>query len=461
MQVYQSVNQYKERLASDWMQQKNYNTQADSLNQIQDSYQKQKEKLEVLKNKLDQLMQEIEAWSQNRKLAESNTQQQKADLEDKLQQTIQERSSLKQDMEKHEESHNEQIDNIIQELDQLREQISEKKRINKALKIREELINFRINPMKRELSALQESKLIFEENWCQLTEVYSQCYEEYQMSNEDKVGKMISRVDLVAEIEEYEELIENIKNYYSVEEVNFIMKYIGSEDPVIIQEFGEMRVFWFLKDICASLKSKIQEDQDLEASMLSEMEFKTQTQTFDKLEELETIITKRLPILSQDEIIQAMQSICDLMEIKIQIKAQVSSIFGKAGKRYEVIRKKLLEIKNEIDRTDTFICENINTVENFILPNIDALEGTIHELKSSKDEVSANIEEVTQAIEEFEEKIQDVFNQQNEKLNPQIIDAIEGEVSMEECEHELELMNNKIKNLEDEIKGESITLIFR
>ena len=33
------------------------------------------------------------------------------------------------------------------------------------------------------------------------------------MGNEDKTGKMIERVDLVAEIEEYEEIINNFKAY--------------------------------------------------------------------------------------------------------------------------------------------------------------------------------------------------------------------------------------------------------
>jgi len=106
----------------------------------------------------------------------------------------------------------------------LKEEIIEKKRINKAFKIRDELINLRINPMKQELKELEESKAIFEENLAQIHEVFQQCHEELLMSNEDRVGKMISRVDLVAEIEEYEELLENLKSYYSADEVEFILK---------------------------------------------------------------------------------------------------------------------------------------------------------------------------------------------------------------------------------------------
>lgn len=146
--------------------------------------------------------------------------------------------------------------------------------------------------MKQELEELKESKAIFQDNMIQLEEVNTQWYEEYQMSNEDRIGKMLSRVDLVAEIEEYEELIENLKWYYSSEEVEFILKHSDRTDKGVVDDFGELRIFWFLKEVCRSLKTKIQKDQDLEASMLSEKEFKLHTQTLDKLEELETIIEK-------------------------------------------------------------------------------------------------------------------------------------------------------------------------
>jgi hypothetical protein len=48
------------------------------------------------------------------------------------------------------------------------------KRINKAFKIRDEIINFRINPLRQEMYELHESKTIFEENLMQLEEVYAQ-----------------------------------------------------------------------------------------------------------------------------------------------------------------------------------------------------------------------------------------------------------------------------------------------
>lgn len=62
------------------------------------------------------------------------------------------------------------------------------------------------------------------------------------MSNEDKVGKMLSRVDLVAEVEEYEELIEGLKQYYTPEEVDFVMKN-PSYTPQKVSEFAKMRVY--------------------------------------------------------------------------------------------------------------------------------------------------------------------------------------------------------------------------
>ena len=89
----------------------------------------------------------------------------------------------------------------------MKDQIIEKKRISKAFKIQEELVNLRLNPMKQQLQELIASKTIYEDNLQQLDEVKLQCEEEILMSNEDKIGKMMSRVDLVAEVEEYEELL--------------------------------------------------------------------------------------------------------------------------------------------------------------------------------------------------------------------------------------------------------------
>lgn len=116
-------------------------------------------------------------------------------------------------------------------------------KISKAFRIREELINFHINPLKAELDELLESKGIFEDNIRQIDEVYSQCNEELQMSHEDRVGKMISRVDLVAEIEEYEELIDNLKYHYSPEDIDFIIKNMNCKDIESIPEYGKMRIY--------------------------------------------------------------------------------------------------------------------------------------------------------------------------------------------------------------------------
>ena len=325
-------------------------------------------------------------------------------------------------------------------------------KISKAFRIREELINFHINPLKAELDELLESKGIFEDNIRQIDEVYSQCNEELQMSHEDRVGKMISRVDLVAEIEEYEELIDNLKYHYSPEDIDFIIKNMNCKDIESIPEYGKMRIYWFLRDICKSLKMKIQKDQDLEASMISENEFKLQTQSLDKLEHLETIIIKRLPIQSQEEIINSIQSIYTLMEISMDVKKQTELIQMKAPKRYKVIRQKVTEIKNEIDKTNRMIIENINSVENFIEPNITALQSTLQELESSRCEINESLFEVSQTIDDLNQQIEEIYVQQQENMNPEISKILRGQVSKEDWEKELEEMSLKIKSLEEEIK---------
>lgn len=194
--------------------------------------------------------------------------------------------------------------------------------------------------------------------------------------------------------------------------------------------------------------------------MISESEFKLQTHTVDKLEELETIIVKRLPILTLDEITEAIQAICESMGIKMRIKTQTESITSKAEKRLKAVRHRVIEVKDEMDKTDTYIRENINTVENFIIPNIEALECTLDELDSSRNEIYVNLEDVSQAIEEIEDRINDVYNEQNDRLTPEIIKTLDGQVSMEDCEKELENMSNKIRLLEDEIKGTVSYLIY-
>lgn len=141
------------------------------------------------------------------------------------------------------------------------------------------------------------------------------------------------------------------------------------------------------------------------------------------------------------------------MEIKMKLSTQTQSILNKAEKRFKCIHSKVLEIKQEIDKTDKFIRENINTVENYIIPNIEGLDNALAELEGSRNEIYINLEEVDQAIEELEIKIEDVYSEQNHKLNPNIIQTLNGQISMEECEKELEHMSDKIKSLEDEIRG--------
>lgn len=154
-----------------------------------------------------------------------------------------ERSALKDKARQIDQKYNSEIHKINHELDKLRVQISEKRKITKAFKIREELINLHISPMRMELNELIESKDILKDNLRNIREVYSQCHEELQMSQEDQIGKMMSRVDLVAEIEEYEELIENLKAHYSSEEIEFIIKNLNMKDIESIPEYGKMRVY--------------------------------------------------------------------------------------------------------------------------------------------------------------------------------------------------------------------------
>lgn len=177
---------------------------------------------------------------------------------------------------------------------------------------------------------------------------------------------------------------------------------------------------------------KIQKDQDLEASMISENEFKLQTQSLDKLEHLETIIIKRLPIQSQEEIINSIQSIYTLMEISMDVKKQTELIQMKAPKRYKVIRQKVTEIKNEIDKTNRMIIENINSVENFIEPNITALQSTLQELESSRCEINESLFEVSQTIDDLNQQIEEIYVQQQENMNPEISKILRGQVSKED-----------------------------
>lgn len=81
------------------------------------------------------------------------------------------------------------------------------------------------------------------------------------MSGEDKVGKMMSRVELVGEVEDYEELLDNLRTSYTSEEVDFILKVLVKEnnfeesaisprnqkvtlndESSILKEYGKMRI---------------------------------------------------------------------------------------------------------------------------------------------------------------------------------------------------------------------------
>lgn len=54
------------------------------------------------------------------------------------------------------------------------------------------------------------------------------------------------------------------------------------------------------------------------------------------------------------------------MNIKMKVKQHTESIIEKSAKRYKIIKSKISEIKNEIDKIEHYIKQNIYTVENFI-----------------------------------------------------------------------------------------------
>lgn len=83
---------------------------------------------------------------------------------------------------------------------------------------------------------------------------------------------------------------------------------------------------------------------------------------------------------------------------------------------------------------------------------MEALESTILELESSKSEILFSLEEVNDSIIDLESNIDRVYEEQNDKLNPEIIDTLNGHYTKKEVENDLEIINNKIKQLEEEIK---------
>lgn len=148
---------------------KNCNEKREIFNDLDCEYQSHKAKLEEVKLKHDDFMAEIQNWSSNRRQLE-----QKAFLENELDTVLVQKSQLKHDLKDIEHRYESESNMIISELDQLKEEIIEKKRISKAFKIQEELVNLKINPMKQELTELYDSKSAFEENITQIEEVHQQ-----------------------------------------------------------------------------------------------------------------------------------------------------------------------------------------------------------------------------------------------------------------------------------------------
>lgn len=69
------------------------------------------------------------------------------------------------------------------------------------------------------------------------------------------------------------------------------------------------------------------------------------------------------------------------------------------------------------------------TISKCIVPNMNALESTIHELEASRYEIQHSLEEVNDSISELELNINRVFEEQNDKLNPEIIETLNGQCS--------------------------------
>ena len=91
---------------------------------ILDSQIKQsKESLEKLKERQDSLMTEIKEWSDQRKVEEQNTNNQKLQLEE----CIREKAKIDQEMEEKEQEYNQQLDRMRKDLENIKEIIIEKK----------------------------------------------------------------------------------------------------------------------------------------------------------------------------------------------------------------------------------------------------------------------------------------------------------------------------------------------
>lgn len=161
----------------------------------------------------------------------------------------------------------------------------------------------------------------------------------------------------------------------------------------------------FLKDVCKSLKNEIQKNQDLEASLLSEGDFKAQNDVVDRLEELEAITTARLPVLSDEEVILNIQQICDSLDIKINLSEQTKCIIKKSRKCFLAIKFKLSEIKIEIEKTEDCLNRNIQD-SNIIVSNQEILVSTMSDLQISKLEVEGSIQEVDGSIEVHQTKLE-------------------------------------------------------
>ena len=165
----------------------NLDSKREVYNQLDSEYQSKKSNLEVIKQKQDELMTEIQDCFKNTKINEDgnpdnfsyiNSSMQGAanssyseSLNNELDSILMHKSSLKSDMSEIESQYINESNSIMSELDSLTTQIIEKKKVYKAFKIQEELINLRINPMKSELNELLDTRRSFEDNLNQVYEV--------------------------------------------------------------------------------------------------------------------------------------------------------------------------------------------------------------------------------------------------------------------------------------------------
>lgn len=83
---------------------------------------------------------------------------------------------------------------------------------------------------------------------------------------------------------------------------------------------------------------------------------------------------------------------------------------------------------------------------------MNALESTLNELSTSKIEIEQSILEVAESICELEDSINHVYQEQSEKVSPDLMNLVNQNCSKQEIENDMQIIQNKIHQLEEEIK---------